>query len=148
MARTRLAKSLESEPIDASISAYKYLENHPEFKPNPFELTQLMRKHGSIIRENESKDRKDNLPSEMPHKNVNIDEVKKSRMLLDAFIGGKITRATFLEGFRKLDDLYPGHGWATQGGILSRWYANDCEGLPLDGHSRRTVSLGLTKEKM
>lgn len=130
--RPRLSKALENESIDAAMSCYKYLQEHPEFRPNPLQLIQMVRDHGSKIRERESKQRKKDLPSELPKKTDN-EYVKRCMQLINGLNSGKMTRGQILEGFRVMDSTYPGREWISQGGILSRFYEKsnfDLDGLP------------------
>lgn len=135
--RKRLAKTLEAEPMEAALSAYKYLEGHPEFRPNPLQLVQLVREHGAKVRERESKQRKKDLPSELPKK-TNSEYVKRCMQLINGVNSGKMTRGQILEGFRVMDNLYPDKEWISEGGRLSRFYEKnkyDLEGVPMQAMS-------------
>lgn len=48
-------------------------------------------------------------------------------MLVQGFRAGKIDRGGFLDGFRELDKIYPGSGWATEGGKLADFWSGKKE---------------------
>jgi len=130
-ARKELIRNLLDENIEASMLSVTYLENKHDLLPTPVMLIKLVRDCGAQIRERESKERKQDLPKEIP---VSNDEyVKRANTVSRMVYSGKHTREQILEGFRVMDSTYPDRGWNVQGSLLERFYikgGHAMEGIP------------------
>jgi hypothetical protein len=144
-AKKKAWERLNEEPVKAlMVAGDRLILEFTHYMPPMQKVIDICRSEGQRIRKLQAEEQEKRIEWEKNKFKRGQEEAFKSTGIAKdtvavvlALQSGKITRQTFLDGIRHLDNKYPGAGFATEGAKLSDYYQR--AGLPLNKYPRQKM---------